>query len=214
MPKVVEEKKPLENLKKENVAIKVEIKQNQNPEVKTQQPVSKVKPIQIKQQQNQNLKQPKKLKSPKKDWIDFFIYISNQYTFFQDLCKKHTDINNALKEFKSKLYEDYKVLIRNNYSKNNQPTIDAFMIKSISDITSKFLEIYQDPNATCSCESILKRIKEKEIRSNYEKTIKNTCPNEPIKPSKPKEIQPPIEKEENEEPSNSIDIQRPIKNNI
>lgn len=46
------------------------------------------------------------------DWIDYMIYVSDSFTVFKDLCKYHTTIDKALKEYSKKLkYVFYKTIL-------------------------------------------------------------------------------------------------------
>jgi hypothetical protein len=114
-----------------------------------------------------------------RDWADFLIYISNQYTFFKDLCIKHNNIANAQAAFKTSIMDAANKGLFPKYSFWNRMVIKIFTDLAVGEIITKFTELYNDPYNTCSCADILRIVPSSPVndaaKAKLNKVMADTC---------------------------------------
>jgi hypothetical protein len=122
-----------------------------------------------------------------RDYVDYLIYVSNKYTFFKDLCKKHSIIK-AQADFKTDLLVDAEKGLYPRYTPKNRLAIKKFVVDAIDKILVQFTILYNDPGKTCSCFDILNRFEklakgQKDVVKKFSSVISDSCPNViPVRP--------------------------------
>jgi len=113
-----------------------------------------------------------------RDYVDYLIYVSNKYTFFKDLCKKHP-LAEAQANFKKELLADAEKGLYSKYRPNHRVVIKNFVISVIDKVINHFTELYNDPGKTCSCFDILNKVpaNHKAVVGKFSDVISNACPN-------------------------------------
>lgn len=111
-----------------------------------------------------------------RDWIDYMIYVSNHYTFFKDLCKKNS-LSKAQYQLRVKLLSDASKGLYPRYRKDLVPRIKKFIEETLDKILSKFREVYKNPQNTCSCLDVVKKIKDPKEKNRLKNIIYEVCEN-------------------------------------
>jgi hypothetical protein len=125
-----------------------------------------------------------------RDYVDYLIYVSNKFTFFKDLCKKHS-IAQAKTTFVTGLLTDAQIGLYPKYNLRDRPAIQRFITVALNKISEEFGKLYENPGMTCSCFDILKRVNgQPAVVKQFTDLISNTCPNtalvvRPVSPKKP-----------------------------